>query len=93
MRGRADKPISQCPIGVPYGVLKFAPKKERRDGVPTEQCGGPIVEMLRSEPKIESIRSKRRSSASRTRSWLKKVVEKLVKPATAPRSKIDDLGS
>jgi len=48
MRGRADKPISQCPIGVPYGVLKFAPKKERRDGVPTEQCGGPIVEMLRS---------------------------------------------
>ena len=45
MRGRAGKPISQCPIGVPYGVLKFAPKKERRDGVPTEQCGGPIVEI------------------------------------------------
>jgi hypothetical protein len=67
--------------------------RQRRDGVPTEQCGGPIVEMLGSELKIESIRSERRSSASRTPSWLKKIVEKLLKPATAARSKIDDLGS
>jgi hypothetical protein len=45
-------PISQCPIDVPYEVLKFAPKKVRGDGVPTEH-----------------------------------------EPATAARSKIDDLGS
>ena len=45
-------PISQRPIGVPYEVLKFAPKKVRGDGAPTEH-----------------------------------------KPATAARSKINDLGS
>jgi hypothetical protein len=70
-------------------TLRGPQVRQPRDGVPTEQCGGPIVEMLRSEPKIESIRSRRRSSASRTRSWLKKIVEKLVKPATAARSKIE----
>jgi hypothetical protein len=41
-------PISQCPIGVPYEVLKFAPKKVRSEGVPREQSGSPIVEMLQS---------------------------------------------
>src|SRR5205823_190429 len=41
-------PSSQCPIGVPYELLKFAPKKVRGDGIPTEQSGGPIVEMLQS---------------------------------------------
>jgi len=41
-------PISQCPIGVPYEVLKFAPKKVQSDGVPREQSGSPIVEMLQS---------------------------------------------
>ena len=42
----------ECPIGVSYEVLKFAPKKVRGDGVLTEH-----------------------------------------EPATAARSKIDDLGS
>ncbi len=42
-------PSSQCPIGVPYELLKFAPKKVRGDGIPTEQSGGPIVEMPSKE--------------------------------------------
>jgi hypothetical protein len=91
---RDARPGGQTHQSVPdRRTLRGPQVRQRRDRVPPEQCGAPIVEMLRSEPKIESIRSKRRSSASRIASWLKKIVEKLVKPATAARSKIDDLGS
>src|SRR5438034_11267915 len=67
-------PSSQCPIGVPYELLKFAPKKVRGDGIPTEQSGGPIVEMLQSagQQLRAAISSKRRSSTCRTARWLKR---------------------
>jgi hypothetical protein len=99
--------ISQRPIGVPSEVLKFAPKKVRGDGVPIDQCGGAIVEMLqragqqlgaaedrinRLETEIERVRDR----AVRAESWLElaqeEIEEKLIEPATAARSKIDDLG-
>ena len=99
--------ISQRPIGVPDEVLKFAPKKVRGDGVPIDQCGGAIVEMLqragqqmgaaedrinRLETEIERVRDR----AVRAESWLElaqeEIEEKLIEPATAARSKIDDLG-
>jgi len=100
--------INQRPIGVPYEVLKFAPKKVRGDGVPMDQSGGAIVEMLQSasqqlraaenridrlETEIEHVQDR----AVRAESWLelaqREIDEKLVEPATAARSKIDDLGS
>jgi len=99
--------VSQRPIGVPYEVLKFAPKKVRGDGVPMDQSGGAIVEMLQSasqqlraaenridrlETEIEHVQDR----AVRAESWLelaqREIDEKLVEPATAARSKIDDLG-
>ena len=74
--------ISQRPIGVPYEVLKFAPKKVRGDGVPMEQSGGAIVlrsagDQLRAaedrinqlETEIERVQS--RAVRSRGSSWLK----------------------
>jgi hypothetical protein len=107
-RHAPDPPaISQRPIGVPSEVLKFAPKKVRGDGVPIDQCGGAIVEMLqragqqlgaaedrinRLETEIERVRDR----AVRAESWLElaqeEIEEKLIEPATAARSKIDDLG-
>ena len=99
--------ISQRPIGVPDEVLKFAPKKVRGDGVPIDQCGSAIVEMLqragqqlgaaedrisRLETEIERVRDR----AVRAESWLEQaqeeIEEKLIEPATAARSKLDDLG-
>ena len=99
--------ISQRPIGVPDEVLKFAPKKVRGDGAPIDQCGGAIVEMLQSagqqlraaedrinrlETEIESVQDR----AVRAKSWLEQaqeeIKEKLIEPATAARSKLDDLG-
>ena len=99
--------ISQRPIGVPDEVLKFAPKKVRGDGVPIDQCGSAIVEMLqragqqlgaaedrisRLETEIERVQDR----AVRAESWLEQaqeeIEEKLIEPATAARSKLDDLG-
>ena len=99
--------ISQRPIGVPDEVLKFAPKKVRGDGVPIDQCGSAIVEMLqragqqlgeaedrisRLETEIERVQDR----AVRAESWLEhaqeEIEEKLIEPATAARSKLDDLG-
>jgi hypothetical protein len=99
--------ISQRPIGIPYEVLQFAPKKVRGDGVPIDQCGGAIVEMLQSagqqlraaedrisrlETEIERVQDR----AVRAESWLEQaqeeIEEKLIEPATAARSKLDDLG-
>jgi hypothetical protein len=101
-----NPPISQRPIGVPYEVLKFAPKKVRGDGVPMDQSGGAIVDMLQSagdqlraaEDRINQLETEiERARAARAESWLelaeRESDEKLVEPATAARSKIDDLGS
>jgi hypothetical protein len=101
-----NPPISQRPIGVPYEVLKFAPKKVRGDGVPMDQSGGAIVDMLQSagdqlraaEDRINQLETEiERARAVRAESWLelaqREIDEKLVEPATAARSKVDDLGS
>jgi hypothetical protein len=98
--------ISQRPIGIPYEVLKFAPKKVRGDGVPMDQSGGAIVDMLQSagdqlraaEDRINQLETEiERARAARAESWLelarRESDEKLVEPATAARSKVDDLGS
>jgi hypothetical protein len=90
----------ECPIGVPYEVLKFAPKKVRGDGVPTKQSGGPIVEMLQSagqqlraaENRINQLETEIERVQNRELAK-KEIEEKPVEPATAARSKIDDLGS
>jgi hypothetical protein len=104
--GATPPAISQRPIGVPYEVLKFAPKKVRGDGVPMDQSGGAIVDMLQSagdqlraaEDRINQLETEiERARAARAESWLelaeRESDEKLVEPATAARSKIDDLGS
>jgi chaperonin cofactor prefoldin len=94
-------------MGVPDEVLKFAPKKVRGDGVPIDQCGSAIVEMLqragqqlgaaedrisRLETEIERVQDR----AVRAETWLEQaqeeIEEKLIEPATAARSKLDDLG-
>jgi hypothetical protein len=100
--------INQRPIGVPYEVLKFAPKKVRGDSVPTDQSGGAIVDLLQStgqelraaEDRINQLETeinRVQDRAVRAETWLQlaqeEIEKKLIEPATAARSKIDDLGS
>jgi hypothetical protein len=71
-----------------------------------DQSGGAIVDMLQSagdqlraaEDRINQLETEiERARAARAESWLelaeRESDEKLVEPATAARSKIDDLGS
>jgi hypothetical protein len=98
--------INLGPINAPYELLSFAPKKVRGDGTSVDHSGGAIVDMLQSagqqlraaedrinqlETEIERVQDR----AVRAESWLeliqKEIEEKLLEPATARISKIDDL--
>jgi hypothetical protein len=95
------------PHEVPSEVLRFAPKRMRRDGVPMDQSGDSIIGMLHAagsqlraaeerinELETEIVRAQDR--AVRAETWLqligREVDEKLVGPAAATRAEIDDLG-
>ena len=98
--------IGQHPSGVPEAVRRFAPKKALGAGNPIEEPGGAIVEMLQkageqlraAEDRINRLETeveRAQNRAVRAEGWLerveKEIEEKLVKPATAARSKIDEL--
>jgi hypothetical protein len=113
----ADRPLRYPPDGsqadhrpsdVPCEVLRFAPKRKRGEGIPIEQSGNAIVDMVHDagrqlrtaedrigqlETEIEQLQSR----AVRAEAWLqlvgREIEEKLIEPAAATRSKIDDLGS
>jgi hypothetical protein len=95
--------LRQYASDVPYEVLKFAPKKMRRDGVEMDQFGTAIVEMLQSarrqlEDRINELETQiahTQHRAVRAEMLLqqleREIEEKLVEPAAAARSKIDEL--
>ena len=87
-------------------MRRFAPKNARGAGNPIEEPGGAIVEMLQkageqlraAEDRINRLETeveRAQNRAVRAEGWLerveKEIEEKLVKPATAARSKIDEL--
>jgi hypothetical protein len=95
--------LRQYASDVPYEVLKFAPKKMRRDGVEMDQFGTTIVERLQSarrqlEDRINELEAQiahTQHRAVRSEMLLqqleREIEERLVEPAEAARSKIDEL--
>jgi hypothetical protein len=101
-----DRDAGRDATAVPYEVLKFAPKKMRRDGVAMDQPGDAIVGMLQdagrqlraAEDRIDELETeiaRVQDRAVRAETWLqlvgREIEQKLIEPATAARSKIDDL--
>jgi hypothetical protein len=93
-------------IDTPREVLKYAPKKARREDIPIEQFGDTIVGMLEkaagqlraAKDQINHLEGEIKRVQGRTvraETWLqligKEIEEKLVEPAAASRSEIDDL--
>jgi hypothetical protein len=104
--GRAA--INERAIGLPYEVLAFAPKKVRGDGASTDHLGAATVEVLQRagqelraaenrisqlETEIECVHNRAVRAESSLELVQIEIEEKLVKPATTVRSKIDDLES
>jgi hypothetical protein len=100
--------INERAIGLPYEVLAFAPKKVRGDGASTDHLGSATVEVLQRagqqlqaaknrisqlETEIERVHNRAVRAESSLELAQIEIEEKLIKPATAVRSKIDDLES
>jgi hypothetical protein len=99
--------IKSRSIGVPYEILRFAPKKARADTLAMDQFGDAIVNLVQSagqqlrvaadrinELETEIERTQHRAVRAETSLQVigREIEKKLVEPAAASRSKIDDLG-
>jgi len=98
--------IGQRPTDVPYEVLRFAPKKIRNEDFAIDRHGEAIVDILQgagrrlgvAEDRINELEAeitRTQDRADRAEALLqlveKEIQERLVEPAAARRSKIDDL--
>src|SRR5262245_26525776 len=95
------------PNGVPYEILRFAPKKARADTLAMDQFGDAIVNLVQSagqqlrvaadrinelETEIERTQHRAVRAETSLQEIGREIEKKLVEPAAASRSKINDLG-